>query len=157
MKKKIGVIGLGNPLRRDDGIGILLLNRIQTKKNTIKGNISFIDGGTSGMNLLHLLASFESVLIIDAVDFKAKPGEFRLFSIEEIQDQNIQISLSTHESDFLQVVRLSKELNELPSTLRIFGIQPADVSYGTGVSKEMESVLEKLTQEVCNQITLLIK
>jgi hydrogenase maturation protease len=70
MKKKIGIIGLGNPLRCDDGIGLLLLQHIQKQKKILPKNIEYIDGGISGMNLLHLLAQFDTVLLIDAVDFK---------------------------------------------------------------------------------------
>jgi hydrogenase maturation protease len=87
MKQKIGIIGLGNPLRRDDGIGLLLLQHLQTQKKNLPKNIEYIDGGTSGMNLLHLLAQFDVVMLIDAVDFKGKPGDARVFSLNDIQNQ----------------------------------------------------------------------
>lgn len=80
MKKKIGIIGLGNPLHRDDGVGLLLLQRLQTQRIDLPKNIEYIEGGISGMNLLHLLTQFDTVLLIDAVDFKGKPGDARVFS-----------------------------------------------------------------------------
>jgi hydrogenase maturation protease len=150
--KKIGIIGLGTPLRRDDGIGIVLLELLVKRKKEFPKNIEFIDGGTGGMNLLHMLARFDTVLLIDAVDFKGRPGESRLFTLDQIQSKKATVQMSTHGSDFLQVLHLSKKLKELPPQLCIFGVQPEDISYGTGLSKDVESLLghlyKKLTQEI---------
>jgi len=156
MKKKIGIIGLGNPLRHDDGIGLVLLQHLQTKKKNLPKNIEYIDGGTGGMKLLHLLAEFDAVLLIDAVDFKGKPSDARVFSLKDIQSQKKPMILSTHDSDFLNIIRLSKELKELPETLVIFGVQPQDVSHGVGLSKEMEIILGDLYLKVQKEIQNLI-
>jgi hydrogenase maturation protease len=110
------------------------------------------------MNLLHLLARFQVVFIIDAVDFKAQPGETRVFTLDEIKSQKLPVRLSTHEADFLKILNLSKELNELPHELFIFAIQPKDVSHGTNLSKEVKSVLDtiykKLVQEIQSRTPL---
>jgi hydrogenase maturation protease len=152
--KKIGIIGIGNLLRKDDGVGIVLLERLQKQKKELLKNIEFIDGGTGGMNLLHLLAQFDIVLLIDAVDFKARPGQARVFSLKDIQSQKKPVMMSTHDSDFLNLLRLSQELKELPETLVIFGVQPRDISHGMGLSKEIEMVLDglflKLQKEILN-------
>jgi hydrogenase maturation protease len=156
MRQKIGIIGLGNPLRRDDGIGLLLLQHLQTQKKRLPKNIEYIDGGTSGMNLLHLLAQFDTVMLIDAVDFKGKPGDTRVFSLKDIQSQKKPMILSTHDSDFLRILRLSQELKELPKALVIFGIQPRDVSYGIGLSNEIEMILDDLCLKVQKEVQNLI-
>jgi hydrogenase maturation protease len=156
MKQKIGIIGLGNLLRRDDGIGLLLLQHLQAQKKKLPKNIEYIDGGTSGMNLLHLLAQFDAVMLIDAVDFKGKPGDVRVFSLEDIQSQKKPMILSTHDSDFLNILRLSQELKELPETLVIFGVQPRDVSHGIGLSKDIEIILDDLYLKVQKEIQNLI-
>ena len=46
----IGIIGVGNPLRKDDGIGLLLLNYIKKESHYFPESVSFVDGGTGGMN-----------------------------------------------------------------------------------------------------------
>jgi len=155
--KKIGIIGIGNILRKDDGVGIVLLERLQKQKKELPKNIEFIDGGTGGMNLLHLLAQFDTVLLIDAVDFKARPGEARVFSLKEIQSQKKPVMMSTHDSDFLNLLRLSQELKELPETLVIFGVQPRDVSYGMGLSKEIETVLDGLFLKLQKELQDFVK
>ena len=59
--KKVCVIGIGNTLRRDDGIGIVLLEKLIERKNKLPKNVDFINGGTGGMNLLHILVCYDAV------------------------------------------------------------------------------------------------
>lgn len=155
--KKIGIIGIGNPLRKDDGIGIVLLQRLQQRKKAYPKNVEFVDGGTGGMDLLHLLAQFNRVLIIDAVDFKGHPGEVRVFGLEAIQRKKTKVAISTHDSDFLNVLRLSNKLKELPRTLVIFGVQPRDVSPGFVLSEDITKVLDHLCRMLHKEILILVK
>ena len=155
--KKIGIIGLGNPFRRDDGIGVSLLDFLQHNKKEFKKKITIIDGGTGGMNLLHYLARFNVVLIIDAVSFGGKPGEARLFTSDQIQSKDPLITFSTHETDFLTVLSLSKELHELPKKLILFGIQPYDISIGAGLTEQLISCLEDLQIQLKKEIQSLIE
>ncbi|MCX6662002.1 MAG: hydrogenase maturation protease [Euryarchaeota archaeon] len=157
MKKRIAVIGLGNPLRRDDAIGILLLQYLSQNKKKLSKTIDFIDGGTSGMNLLHLLGDYETVLLLDAVDFKGSTGEIKKFTVDEIKNQKIQLFLSTHEPDFLTVYALLKELDRAPTHLIIFGVQPKDISYGTRVSQEICSFLPTLQKQILEEIQSMTK
>jgi hydrogenase maturation protease len=152
MKKKIAIIGLGNPLRRDDAIGILLLQYLQRNKKKLSKTIEFIDGGTSGMKLLHLLGDYDTVLLLDAVDFKGSPGEIKKFSIDEVKNQKIQVFLSTHEPDFLSVYALLKELDKSPDHLIIFGVQPKDISHGTRLSEEIKHFLPILQKQILQEI-----
>lgn len=152
MKKKMAVIGIGNLLRKDDGIGIVLLQKIHQKKRTLPDKIDYIDGGTGGMNLLHVLSRYDVVLIIDAVNFKGMPGESQVFSLEELRNRQKMFSLSTHETDFLNVIRLSQELHELPKKVFLFAVQPKDVSFGRMLSGEIDQVIDTLTIAVQNEI-----
>jgi len=142
--KRIGVIGIGNPLRKDDGIGIVLLEKLIEKKDELPDNIEFIDGGTGGMNILHLLGHFDIAIILDAVNFDGHHGESKLFTLDEVQSQKISLGMSTHESDLFKVIQLSKELKECPDELFIFGIQPKDISFGSNLSSELQHNIKPL-------------
>jgi len=148
----IGIIGLGNPLRHDDGIGIELLGFLQKEKDKSYKDAELIDAGTGGMNLLHLLSRFDVVILIDAVDFKGKPGETRLFTLAEIQQKKTRIRLSTHESDFINVLAFSKQLNELPQRLYVFGVQPYDLSFGIGLSIQLKKRLPIIKKSLKKEI-----
>lgn len=133
--KKIAVIGIGNPLRSDDGIGIVLIEKLIENKKVFPKYIDFLDGGTGGFNLLHDLSKYEKVVIIDAVNIDKKPGENMFFNIKDVKSKNTNINITTHEKNFLKIVDLSERLDEKPSEIYIYAIQPEDLSYTQKLSK----------------------
>lgn len=146
--KKIGVIGIGNPLRKDDGIGIVLLEELVEIKDDLPDDIEYIDGGTGGMNLLHLFARFDIVVFIDAVNFGGEIAESKFFNSEEVISKNIQIKTSTHGSDILKIIQLSKGLGEDPDEIFIFGVQPQDMTPGTRLSHEIQENIDLLVNNL---------
>ena len=146
--KKIGVIGIGNPLRKDDGIGIVLLEKLVEIKDDLPDDIEYIDGGTSGMNLLHLFARFDIVFFVDAVNFGGEIGESKLFNSEDVNSKNIQIITSTHGFDILKIIQLSKELGENPDEIFIFGVQPQNITSGTRLSHEIKENVDSLVDNL---------
>jgi hydrogenase maturation protease len=149
--KKIGVIGLGNPLRRDDGIGILLLEKLIQKKNNFTKNIEFIDGGTGGISLIYLFAKFDIVFLIDAVDFNAEPGDFKFFKIDEKVTSDKKVNFTTHEDNILNVLELAWKIGEKPEVY-IFAIQPKKTDFKNKLTKEIENktdlLLSKLEEKI---------
>ncbi len=147
MEKTLGVIGIGNPFRRDDAIGIILLDFLKKNEKKHLSNVTFIDGGTGGMNILHPLSDYKVVLLIDAVKFGGTPGQWKFFSYHEVISQKKQGHGLTHISDIFQIVILAKELNQIPKHLYIFGVEPEDTSYGQGLSGSITDNLDTL--ELC--------
>ena len=145
---KLGVIGVGNPLRRDDGIGILLLEHLRKQQSPFAEHITLIDGGTASMNLLPVLSRFEHLLIIDATDFHGIPGTVRVFHDEEVQSRKAPLTLSTHQQDILPLIRIARELDNVPRTIKIFGIQPKDTSFGQGLSPELENKVPSILKQL---------
>jgi len=146
--KKIGVIGIGNPLRKDDGIGIVLLEKLVEIKDDLPDDIEYIDGGTGGINLLHLFARFDIVVFIDAVNFGGEIAESKFFNSEDVISKNIQIKISTHGSDILKIIQLSKNLGENPNDIFIFGVQPQDITPGTRLSHEIQENIDLLVNKL---------
>lgn len=157
MKRNVAVIGIGNPLRKDDGVGIVVIEQLQKRKHEFPVHVEFIDGGTGGMNLLHIITKFDIVVIIDAVDFKGTPGELRFFSIDEIQNNKIPLRMSTHEPDFLKVIQIAKELNQLPEKLLFFGVQTKDLSYSSGLSSELIAALDTIKEKIHQELLSLLQ
>lgn len=146
--KKIGVIGIGNPLRRDDGIGILLLKKVMEKKHEIPENIEYIDGGTSYLSLIHDLERFDIVVFIDAVDFGGKPGDSKIFDYEEVISKKINFNISTHGEDIAQIITLSEDIDVIPERIVFFGVQPKNVSFGDDISDELSSKVNVLIDDL---------
>jgi len=154
--KKIGIIGIGNPLRSDDGIGIYLLKKLVDEKKTLPKEIDYIDGGTGGMNLLHIIAGFGIVVVIDAMQLNAAPGAYRLFISDEIIANKNTFFFSTHENQLPQVIQMSKKLGELPKQFFIFGIQPKDISYKRNLSNDLQNKTSSLLESLKKEIKIII-
>jgi hydrogenase maturation protease len=150
--EKIGIIGIGNPLRQDDGIGITLLEKLIEKKNNLPNNIEYIDGGTGFLNLLPVLSNFKKIIVIDAVNFNGKIGESKLFKLKDVENSEIYEKFSSHGTNFLQIIELYKKLNDKQTEIYFFGIQPKDISQGIALTTELEKktdlIFEKLVKDI---------
>lgn len=149
--KKIGIIGIGNPIRCDDGIGIFLIKKLMENKKILPPSIDLIDGGTGGLILIDTICRYDTVLFIDAVDFEGKVGESRLFELKDLSEE-LPKELSIHCEDITNVVRLSKRLYKKPDKVYIFGVKPKTTGYGDSFSKEVEERLEKIYEELIEKI-----
>lgn len=156
MNKKC-VIGIGNPLRKDDGIGIILLKKLIDIKKELPKNINYIDGGTSGFNLLHVISKYDLVLFLDAINFKGNPGETRLFKFKDIENKKIPIRVSTHGEDILKVIDMSKELYNKPKEIYFYGVNPENVEYGCGLSDKIKKRIDVINKDLLREVKNLLK
>ena len=153
--KKTAVIGIGNSLRKDDSVGLVLIAKLKEKKEELSEEIELIEGGLGGMVLLHYLADFDIVFMIDAVEFGGNPGELKFFEKDDVISKKVKISFSTHENDFLKIINMSEQLNEIPEKIYIFGIQPKDMGLGCDLSSEVESSIDENLRKIINKINSL--
>ena len=138
MSKKKAVIGLGNPLRGDDGIGIHILHELE--KRDIPSDFALIDGGTGGLKLLHLLNDLEEAIIIDAVYFGGDPGDFVFFQPGQVKQT--QKYKGTHDANWHEILQLAEQLAEKSLKLVIMGIQPKETAVGENISIELKDNLD---------------
>ena len=145
---KTAVIGIGNPLRRDDGIGITLVEKLREEKLP---NIVCIDGGPGGVHLLPFLSKYRRIILVDAAYFNAEPGDTKVFTLQEI-DNDYRNPLSAHMLDTIQIIKLYQELHERKLEVIVFGIQPSDTTYGTNLSpiikEKLLEILKKLVETI---------
>lgn len=156
MNQSIGVIGVGNPLRQDDGIGLVLLNQMRKKFRSSSANISFVDGGTGGMNLLYLFDRFDVIVLLDAVDFHGKAGETRFFSFDDVRSQKQASTVSTHHADLFQIIKLGKNLDMCTDHIFIFGVQPQRVSFGEDLSEPLTLALNDISNHLFKEVSGII-
>jgi len=153
MEKSFAVIGVGNPFRGDDGIGVFLIHELMHNNNFLKESVELIDGGTGGMNLFHLISSYETVFLIDAVDFHASAGEYILFSFEEIGSSNkVSSTVSTHGEDVFSILKNVKKYNDSPPRMFIFGIQPKRIDLSEDFSQEIQKNIPVYLREITKHV-----
>ncbi|MDD8027210.1 MAG: HyaD/HybD family hydrogenase maturation endopeptidase [Acidobacteriota bacterium] len=133
------VLGLGNTLNRDEGLGIHGLELLRARLGGAAG-VEILDGGVLGMALLPLVESCSHLLLLDAVDTGSPPGTVAELSREEIP-LFARLKLSWHQLGFQEVLQLASVRGRLPGHLHLIGAQPADFSMEIGLSPEAAAAL----------------
>lgn len=136
------VLGIGNILNTDEGIGVFAVRALQ-EKYPEPDTFAIRDGGTLGLNLLPLVDDSTHLLILDAVDARREPG-----TLVELEGTDIPLfsgaKLSEHQVTFQEVLGLALLRHTLPEHLCLLGVQPADLSVGVGLSAVGEMALPKM-------------
>lgn len=148
---RVAVIGIGNPVMGDDGIGPRLVSELE---ESVSG-VDLIDMGTGGMQLVHVLAQYGTVVIIDSADMGLRPGDSKLFSPEEVVSLKETRSYSLHDWDIIRSIEISRELEEVPERILILAVQPASLEMGERLSPEVEQGIPRYVAEVMSAVAAL--
>jgi hydrogenase maturation protease len=126
MKKNrnVLILGIGNILQSDDGLGVHVVNYI-TRNIKLPDGVEVIDGGTAGFDLLPLMIGREKIIIVDALRADDEPGSIYRFKPEDATRS--RASLSLHEVGITEVIDLLRLLGENPE-VEIIGVVPEDIS-----------------------------
>jgi len=150
MKKPgIMILGIGNLLCRDDGIGVRIAGEMQGMDKY--SGIRIVDGGTSPDLFSLLDDNVYKLIIVDALRGSGRPGDiYRL----DLHDENIADGPTTslHGMGVLDSLKLMKQLGQQPPQVTVIGIEPADVSHGLELSPVIESMVPAIIGAVENEI-----
>jgi len=141
VRKSIVVIGLGNLLLSDEGIGVHLIRRLSEHQYKFP-LVDFIDAGTGGMTVLHLIANRKKAIIIDCAKMGAEPGTIKQFEPADVQTTKKMTHFSLHEADILRIIELSRQLGECPNQIVIFGIEPEKLEPGQSLSRTLTDKID---------------
>ncbi len=136
------VLGLGNILNKDEGLGVRALSDLSAQSDLPYG-FEMLDGGVLGLNLLMIVEECSHLLLLDSVDAGQQPG-----TIIELRKDQIPlysgVKLSQHQVTFQEVLGLANIRGSLPEHLHLVGIQPLDISIGLELSSEVEKTLPEV-------------
>lgn len=148
--KPIKIIGIGNILMGDDGVGIYAVEELSERIE--KRDIEVIDGGTGGYNLLSILEQSKKVIFIDAVDMGLPPGTIKRFLPEQLKAViSTNRGYSLHKTDITDVIRMASLLGVVPQFV-IFGVQPKTIREEIGISEEVKRRIPELINLVIDEI-----
>jgi len=133
------ILGLGNPLLGDEGIGVRVVEELQGLK--LPEGVDVAEGGTAGLGLIGLMEGYQRVIVVDAADMGRPPGSVVRFTPAEVHLKTVETLLSPHQIGLGEVVTLADTLELAPDELVIIGVQPKRVEMGTGLSPEVERAI----------------
>ncbi len=144
------VIGLGNPLMGDDGLGLAALARLREAWH-VPPDVELVDGGTWGMSLLPSIEGAERLLLIDAINTGAEPGSEVLIPRERLP-RYLATKISPHQVDLADVLALAELRGTLPEHTVAIGLQPERVEFANELSDVLYCRLNDLVGLVVRQL-----
>lgn len=148
--KRVLILGLGNPLLGDEGIGVWVAEELQRLE--LPDGVSVVEGGTAGLGLISLMKGYQRVIVVDAADMGHSPGRVVRFTPSEVQFKTAEGSLSLHQVGLGEVLALAESLGVAPTELVIIGIQPSRIEAGAGLSPEVERAVPQIIRMVLNEL-----
>ena len=152
--EQIIVLGLGNILYGDEGFGVRAAERLHTR-HVFPPTVEIVDAGTLGHMLLPFVERADRLLILDAVDFALTPG-----TLVVRDDEGIPAwlggtgKISPHQNSFSEILALADLKDCLPRQIRLIGLQPFSLDYGTSLSETALARLDEAERLALCQLTL---
>lgn len=151
MPKQYLIAGVGSVLRGDDAIGIEALKYL--KQNLSANKFDFREFSTQSIDLINYIKDYRASFILDAVDFKKHPGFVKAFELKDVLPGIDRANISSHGLSLCDLLKLHKAL-KIKNKVYVVGIQPKDISFGEGLSREVKQslpkVLEKIKKLICS-------
>jgi hydrogenase maturation protease len=146
----VTLIGLGNILLRDDGVGVHAVRYIQ-EYCTIPAGLEIVDGGTTGLDLLPFIEGRQRVIFVDTVNFNQTPGFIGVLKNEAIPAL-FGAKESLHHMGLMDVLAAARLLDVLPDDIRLIGIQPEVIDSGLDMSATIKGRLKPLVEQILSEI-----
>jgi len=139
------VLGIGNPLMQDDGVGVHVVQRLKSEYPD-SPQVEFMDGGTLSFSLIGEIESAANLIVIDAAQFSDEPGSVRTFLGEEMDFfLGQQKNSSVHDVTLVDLMSIALLSDRLPARRALIGIQPGSIDWGT----EPTPAIKKAISNVC--------
>lgn len=138
--KKVLVMGIGNTLLQDDGVGVHVTELFKSSREP-DSNLDILDGGTIGLSLLPEIEDADAVIIVDASEIGESPGTMRVFRNQEIDKQLSGKRRSVHEVALYDLFSAAAIRGRSPDERVLIAIQPACTEWGLEPTPEVKAAI----------------
>jgi hydrogenase maturation protease len=139
------VLGVGNLLRADDGVGVHAVQALM-RRGGIEG-VQVLDGGTAPLDALAGIGPIDRLIIVDAADLGEAPGSVRVLSPDDLIPA-CGDSVSLHDLDLLWALGVMRAIGNEPPEVLIVGVQPASMDWSTELSPAVAARLDDIMEAV---------
>jgi hydrogenase maturation protease len=145
------VIGVGNTILSDDGVGVHAARLLQGDPRVPVG-VAILDGGTIGLELVPYVSDASQVLFLDAVNSGAAPGALTRMTARDFL--GTAGGLSVHQLGIADLIAAMALVSARPQDIVVVGVQPANTGWGTSLSPHVEAALPRLVDAALEQLQL---
>jgi hydrogenase maturation protease len=147
--KPVKVIGIGNLLMQDDGVGVHVINYLSDLG--VPDHVELIDGGTHSYDLLEYFAADASFIVVDAMHAGGEPGAIYRAPLHELGLKPSDQIMSLHELHFIEAVQMANMLGYNPDIL-VYGIEPQSVKLSLELSPPVAAAVPKAAELILEDI-----
>jgi hydrogenase maturation protease len=147
---RVLVLGLGNILLSDEGLGVHALQRF-CARHAVPEGVAVLDGGTAGMDLIDAIAGHERLIVLDAVATAGAPGTRVRMADDEVH-RFLRQRLSPHQLGLCDVLAYLELMDEAPRQVTILGVQPQCLDLGCTLSEEIERAMDPLLAMLADEL-----
>jgi hydrogenase maturation protease len=148
-RKPILVLGVGNTLLTDEGLGVHVIERLRAMD--LPEEVELLEGGVLGIDLLEHMEDREKVIIIDAAQGDVVPGTIYRLTREDIEMGEGRCLSSLHDIDLPYVLNTADLMGHRIDPI-IIGVEPKDLGVGLELSPEIEAVIPKVIEQVLKEV-----
>ena len=148
-KPHLVVLGVGNTLRHDDGVGIFVARRISLEMGDL---VSVFEDMRDSADLIEAWHGANEAVVVDAVSSEAEPGTIYKIKVGNQSVPERMFHYSTHNLSVSEAIELSRALGTLPGRLTLCGIEGENFGIGTGLSPEVEVAAERVVQAIVRRV-----
>lgn len=149
MTKKALVIGVGNVLMRDEGVGVRAVEHFQ-RAYLLPPGVACVDGGTAGIALLDYIKGFTHVIIVDAVTSGAPPSTIHRFNGRELEGAP-PLRTTAHQIGIKELIAIAG-FEGITPRIAVIGVVPEEVAPGIGLSPSVEAVLPQVAERIKDEL-----
>jgi hydrogenase maturation protease len=142
------LIGIGNLYRRDDGVGLIVARRIQELSPALR----VVEATGEGTQLMDAWQSADAVVLVDAVRSGCSPGRVHRLDARMQRIPSDYFNYSTHAFSVAEAVEISRELDSLPASLVIYGIEGKSFAAGTELSPEVAGAVGDVAEQILAEL-----
>ena len=147
------VLGVGNLLLSDEGVGVRALEVIE-RRFVLPAGVELLDGGTAGMELLGYIQGRDALVILDAVTCNKPPGTIVRIEGDEVPAL-FRKKISPHQLGLSDLIAAARLTDSLPGKVVLFGVEPKELDTGLELSDQVAGILEQLAQQVALELETL--
>ena len=147
------MLGVGNTLRSDDGVGVHVVDALRSRSDEPPlDTIALRDGGTLGLALLPEIEAADALIVIDAAELGADPGEVRSFEGAAMNAQLGRKKLTVHEFAVAELLGSARLTGHFPSRSALIAVQPASTDWGLLPTPPVRSAIPLACEAVLSLI-----
>ena len=148
--KPVLILGLGNPLQGDDGVGCRVVQELEER--TLPDDVEVMDGGVPGVGLLNLFEGRRRVIIVDAAEMGQAAGSVVRFRPEDVILTGSGRRFSLHRSGVADALALASELKLALPEIVVFGVQTERVDWNDSLSPKVTAAVPHVIEAVLNEV-----